>query len=72
MNNISIHDTKESPIAQSRQETTVERSFRLDGLFTTAEEYSDQPLYFVEVQFYQETDFYDRPISQYFSLFQPI
>jgi predicted transposase YdaD len=33
-----------------------QRSFRLDGLFTTTEEYSDQPLYFLEVQFYQEVE----------------
>ena len=37
-----------------------QRTFRLDGLFTTKEEYSNLPLYFVEVQFYQETDFYNR------------
>ena len=37
-----------------------QRSFRLDGLFTTTEEFNDFPLYFVEVQFYQEADFYDR------------
>jgi predicted transposase/invertase (TIGR01784 family) len=52
-----------------------QRSFRLDGLFTTAEEYSDQPLYFVEVQFYQETDFYDRlfpSIFLYFSQYKPV
>jgi predicted transposase/invertase (TIGR01784 family) len=52
-----------------------QRSFRLDGLFTTTEEYSDQPLYFVEVQFYLETDFYDRlfpSIFLYFSQYKPV
>ena len=52
-----------------------QRSFRLDGLFTTTEEYSDLPLFFVEVQFYQETDFYDRlfpSIFLYFSQYKPV
>jgi predicted transposase/invertase (TIGR01784 family) len=52
-----------------------QRSFRLDGLFTTTEEYSDLPLFFVEVQFYQETDFYDRlfpSIFLYFGQYKPI
>ena len=52
-----------------------QRSFRLDGLFTTREEYSDLPLYFVEVQFYQEADFYDRlfpSIFLFFSQYKPI
>lgn len=51
-----------------------QRSFRLDGLFVTKEEYSDLPLYFVEAQFYQETDFYDRlfpSIFLYFSQYKP-
>ena len=51
-----------------------QRTFRLDGLFTTKEEYSDLPLYFVEVQFYQEADFYDRlfpSIFSYFSQYKP-
>lgn len=52
-----------------------QRSFRLDGLFTTTEEYGDLPLYFVEVQFYQEADFYDRlfpSIFLYFSQYKPV
>lgn len=52
-----------------------QRSFRLDGLFVTKEEYLDLPLYFVEVQFYQETDFYDRlfpSIFLYFSQYKPV
>ena len=52
-----------------------QRSFRLDGLFTTTEEYSNLPLFFVEVQFYEETDFYDRlfpSIFLYFSQYKPI
>jgi predicted transposase/invertase (TIGR01784 family) len=52
-----------------------QRSFRLDGLFKTTEEESDLPLYFVEAQFYYETDFYDRlfpSIFLYFSQYKPI
>ena len=52
-----------------------QRSFRLDGLFTTREEYSDFPLYFVEVQFYYEADFYDclfPSIFLYFGQYKPI
>jgi predicted transposase/invertase (TIGR01784 family) len=52
-----------------------QKSFRLDGLLTTTEEYSDYPIYFVEVQFYQETDFYDRlfpSIFLYFSQYKPV
>ena len=52
-----------------------QRTFRLDGLFTTKEEYSDLPLYFVEVQFYQEADFYDRlfpSIFLFFSQYKPV
>ena len=43
-------------------------------MFTTTEEYSDLPLFFVEVQFYQESDFYDRlfpSIFLYFSQYKP-
>ncbi len=52
-----------------------QRAFRLDGLFTTKGEYSDLPLYFVEVQFYEEADFYDRlfpSIFLYFSQYKPV
>ena len=52
-----------------------QRSFRLDGLFITTEEFSKQPLYFVEVQFYQEKNFYDRlfpSIFLYFSQYKPL
>lgn len=52
-----------------------QRSFRLDGLFTTTEEFGELPLYFVEVQFYQEADFYDRlfpSIFLYFSQYKPV
>ena len=52
-----------------------QRAFRLDGLFTTTIESSDLPLFFVEVQFYQEADFYDRlfpSIFLYFSQYKPV
>ena len=51
-----------------------QKAFRLDGLFSTKEEHCHLPLYFVEVQFYQETDFYDRlfpSIFLYFSQYKP-
>ena len=51
-----------------------QRAFRLDGLFSTKEECNNLPLYFVEVQFYLETDFYDRlfpSIFLYFSQYKP-
>jgi len=51
-----------------------QRAFRLDGLFTTKDEYTDLPLYFVEVQFYEEADFYDRlfpSIFLHFSQYKP-
>jgi len=50
-------------------------SFRLDGVFTTGEEYSDEPLYFVEVQFYKDDEFYERlfaSIFLYFMKYQPV
>ena len=52
-----------------------QRAFRLDGLFVTTEDRADLPLYFVEVQFYKEDDFYDRIIPSiflFFSQFKPI
>ncbi|MEM9275549.1 MAG: DUF2887 domain-containing protein [Cyanobacteria bacterium P01_F01_bin.143] len=52
-----------------------QRAFRLDGLFTTKDKDSDLPLYFVEVQFYEEADFYDRlfpSIFLYFSQYRPV
>lgn len=52
-----------------------QRSFRLDGLFLTKEEFSSQPLYFVEAQFYREEDFYDRlfpSIFLYFGQYKPL
>ncbi|MEM9273648.1 MAG: Rpn family recombination-promoting nuclease/putative transposase [Cyanobacteria bacterium P01_F01_bin.143] len=52
-----------------------QRAFRLDGLFDTKEQCSELPLYFVEVQFYEEADFYDRlfpSIFLYFSQYKPI
>ena len=51
-----------------------QKAFRLDGLFSTKKEHSNLPLYFLEVQFYQETDFYDRlfpSIFLYFSQYKP-
>ena len=51
-----------------------QRNFRLDGVFSTLEEYSNEPLYFVEIQFYKDEEFYDRlftSIFLYFSQYKP-
>jgi predicted transposase/invertase (TIGR01784 family) len=51
-----------------------QRTFRLDGVFSPLVEFHDQPLYFVEVQFYKDEEFYDRlftSIFLYFSQYQP-
>jgi len=49
-------------------------AFRLDGLFCPLAEFPDQPLYFVEIQFYNDPRFYERlftSIFLYFSQYQP-
>jgi predicted transposase/invertase (TIGR01784 family) len=49
-------------------------SLRLDGVFLTRQEFSNQPLYFVETQFYKDEEFYDRlftGIFLYFSQYRP-
>lgn len=43
-----------------------QRSFRLDGIFLPVEELTDYPLYFIEVQFYKEEEFYDRFLPSIF------
>lgn len=51
-----------------------QRTFRLDGVFSPLAEFQAQPLYFVEVQFYKDEEFYDRlftSIFLYFSQYQP-
>jgi predicted transposase/invertase (TIGR01784 family) len=52
-----------------------QRSFRLDGVFSPLEEFCNEPLYFVEVQFYKDEEFYDRlftSIFLYFSQYKPV
>ncbi len=52
-----------------------QRSFRLDGVFSPVERFINEPLYFVEVQFYKDEEFYDRlftSIFLYFSQYKPI
>ena len=49
-------------------------SFRLDGVFSPLGGLSNEPLYFVEIQFYKDEKFYDRlftSIFLYFSQYQP-
>jgi predicted transposase/invertase (TIGR01784 family) len=49
-------------------------SLRLDGVFLNRQEFSNQPLYFVETQFYKDEEFYDRlftGIFLYFSQYRP-
>lgn len=51
-----------------------QRAFRLDGVFSPLEEFPNEPLYFVEIQFYKDEAFYDRlftSIFLYFSQYQP-
>ncbi|WP_313931718.1 Rpn family recombination-promoting nuclease/putative transposase [Nostoc punctiforme] len=51
-----------------------QKSFRLDGVFSPLEEFSNEPLYFVEIQFYKDEEFYDRlftSIFLYFTQYQP-
>lgn len=49
--------------------------FRLDGVFSPREEFSNEPFYFVETQFYKDEQFYDRLFSSiflYFYQYQPV
>lgn len=51
-----------------------QKSFRLDGVFSPIEEFTNEPLYFVEIQFYKDEEFYDRlftSIFLYFTQYQP-
>jgi predicted transposase/invertase (TIGR01784 family) len=51
-----------------------QRAFRLDGVFSPSEDSSDEPIYFVEIQFYKDEEFYDRlftSIFLYFSQYKP-
>ncbi|MGB3208140.1 MAG: Rpn family recombination-promoting nuclease/putative transposase [Crinalium sp.] len=43
-----------------------QRTFRLDGVFSPLAEFHAQPLYFVEVQFYKDEEFYDRLFTSIF------
>ncbi|MGL5940169.1 MAG: Rpn family recombination-promoting nuclease/putative transposase [Waterburya sp.] len=46
----------------------------LDGVFAPSEKSLDEPLYFVEIQFYKDEEFYDRlftSIFLYFSQYKP-
>jgi predicted transposase/invertase (TIGR01784 family) len=36
-----------------------QRSFRLDGVFSTLDNFANEPIYFIEVQFYKDEEFYD-------------
>ena len=52
-----------------------QRTFRLDGVFSPLTEFTQEPLYFVEIQFYKDEEFYDRlftSIFLYFSQYQPL
>jgi predicted transposase/invertase (TIGR01784 family) len=51
-----------------------QRAFRLDGVFSPSPELDNEPLYFVEIQFYKDGEFYDRlfnSIFLYFSQYKP-
>ena len=45
-------------------------AFRLDGVFVPLEGFSSQPLYFVEIQFYKDEEFYARLFSEVFLYFK--
>ncbi|MCL1465022.1 Rpn family recombination-promoting nuclease/putative transposase [Argonema galeatum] len=47
-----------------------EQGFRLDGLFSTLEEFSTEPIYFVEVQCYKDEEFYERLFAEIFLYFR--
>ncbi|MBE9210626.1 Rpn family recombination-promoting nuclease/putative transposase [Nostoc sp. LEGE 06077] len=52
-----------------------QKSFRLDGVFSPLGEFTNEPLYFVEIQFYKDEEFYDRlftSIFLYFTQYQPL
>jgi predicted transposase/invertase (TIGR01784 family) len=51
-----------------------QRAFRLDGVLAPKEEFANEPIYFVEIQFYKDEEFYNRLFSEiflYFSQYQP-
>lgn len=43
-----------------------QKSFRLDGVFSPLPEFPNQPLYFVEIQFYRDEEFYNRLFTSIF------
>jgi predicted transposase/invertase (TIGR01784 family) len=47
-----------------------QQSFRLDGLFSPAEGFEDEPLYFVELQTYKDEEFYERLFGEIFVYFR--
>jgi predicted transposase/invertase (TIGR01784 family) len=52
-----------------------QQSFRLDGLFSTAEGFENEPLYFVELQTYKDEEFYERLFGEifvYFRQYKPV
>ena len=51
---------------QFRSEEIKQTSFRLDGIFAPPESEQELPIYFVEVQFQSETDFYSRFVTEIF------
>ena len=64
--NINIYEFAAPEIKQT--------SFRLDGVFSPLAEFTNEPLYFAEVQFYKDEQFYDRlftSIFLYFTQYQP-
>ncbi|KYC42809.1 hypothetical protein WA1_11820 [Scytonema hofmannii PCC 7110] len=51
-----------------------QRGFRLDGLLSTPEAYSDEPIYFIEAQSYKDDNFYNQlaaKIILYLTQYQP-
>lgn len=58
-----------SDLAQAYEFTSIEAkelAFRIDGLFLPKAVYPDYPIYFIEVQFQKDPDFYWRFITEIF------
>ncbi len=47
-----------------------QKSFRLDGLFSTIAGFENEPLYFVELQTYKDEEFYERLFGEIFLYFR--
>jgi predicted transposase YdaD len=69
---------RDPEVAQDYQFTSIEvkeLSFRLDGVFLTDESHPEHPIYFAEVQFQKDSEFYWRFFTEiilYLRQYRPI